>query len=197
FDQEVLNFCFGNRTLKLPVKFNRLVKQMRIDELFSVKKEIYHYAGGKVGLGIDISDPFNQLWWSYFIKTPWFSVDTIGKILKSTQDSMLQFSAVPSGRSRAFIVDEEHAYQIEKNFSVSYKEEVIIIDPTSKKYLQKVIDLVNETRDEKFFFVGIPSITSKLVKIGLVEGIDFFNVSTSYSPAWLNLVSNRNLILSI
>lgn len=198
FDQDVLNYCFENQTLRLPVKFNHLVKQMRMDGLFFVEREIYHYAGGKVGLGVDIGDPFNRLWWSYFIQTPWFSVDTIDKILKNTQNSILQFYSIPSSKSRVFVVDEEHAYQIERNFFVRYEEEVIIVDSTiNEEYWQKLTTLINEARDKKVFFIGIQSIASKLEKIGFIEGRDFFNVSAFYSPVWANLINNRNLILSI
>ena len=84
FDQEILNYCFEFRTLKLPVKFNRLVKNMRVNGDFYIRKEIYHYAGDKMGLGMDMSDPYNRLWWSYFIKSPWFGIETLNKILKGT-----------------------------------------------------------------------------------------------------------------
>ena len=195
FDQDVFNYCFETRTLKLPVKFNRMVKQMRIDGNFSVKGEIYHYAGGKLGLGLDIGDPFNRLWWSYFIKTPWFGVDTIDKILKGTQDSIL--ISVPDNKERVFVVDEEHSCQIEKNFSVRYEEKVIIVDPKNKDDLKQLTGLIESGRGNKVFLIGIPNIVSTLDKIGFCEGIDFFNIFAFYSPAWANLTSNRSLILSI
>lgn len=195
-DQETLNYCFETRTLKLPVKFNHMVKQMRVDGNFSVKKEIYHYAGGQVGLGIDMGDPFNRLWWSYFIKTPWFDIiDTIDKILKGTQDSILH--SVPKDKERVFIVDEEHAYQIEKNFSVRYDEEIIIVDPKNEDNLKQLTDLIESRKTKKIFFIGIPNIISILVEMDLFEGIDFFDVSAFYSPAWANITNNRNLILSL
>ncbi len=196
-DQEILNYCFETRTFKLPVKFNRLVKQMRIDENFSVNREIYHYAGGKWGLGLDMADPFNRLWWSYFIKTPWFGVDIIDKMLKSTQDSMLQFSVVPYGKARAFVVDEEHAHQIERNFSVQDDEKVIVIDPENEENLQRLEDIMKSDRDKKSFFIGIPNIAPKLMKSGFIEEKDFFDVSGFYSPTWTSRANNYKLILSM
>lgn len=197
FDQEIFNQCFENRTLKLPVKFNCLIKESRNNKCFSVKEEIYHYAGGKVGLGLDISDPFNRLWWSYFIKTPWFDVDTMYKILKSAQDSMLKSSDVPPGKARIFIVDEAHAYQIEKNFFVQDEEEVIVVDTKSEENLQRLTDLMESLRDKKVFFIGIPNINSSLREMRFVEGKDFFNVCGFYSPIWANRTNNYNLILSM
>ena len=197
FDQEIFNYCFETRTLKLPAKFNRLLKESRKRGDFSVGKEIYHYAGDKMGLGLDINDPYNRLWWSYFIKTPWFDVDTMNKIIKGATDSMLKPAAVPPGKVRVFIVDEAHAYQIERNFSVRDEEEVIVIDTESEDILQRLTDLLGSAEGKKFFFIGIPNITPKLKDLKFVEGKDFFNVSSFYSPAWANLTKNYSLILEM
>lgn len=199
FDQEILNYLFSTRCLKLPMKFNCLVIHMRMlgyGENFTPKEEIYHYAAGEYTFGLDISDSFNRLWWSYFIETPWFSVDTLNKIFKGAIDSLLKPSDMPQDRTRVFIVDATHAYQIEKNFSVQDEEEVIVIDSEIEDHLQKLIELINSSRDKNIFFIGIP-IISKLEVMGFVEGKDFFNVSSFYSPVWANLKSNYDLILSI
>ena len=196
FDQEILNYCFEFRTLKLPVKFNRLVKNMRVNGDFYIRKEIYHYAGDKMGLGMDMSDPYNRLWWSYFIKSPWFGIETLNKILKGTQNSILSLS-VSSDKERVFVVEEEHADQIEKNFFVRYEEEVIIVDFENEGWLEQLIDLMENGKGTKIFFIGIPNITSKLEKTGFLEGKDFFNVCGFYSPLWANRINNYNLILSM
>ena len=195
FDQDVLNYCFSTLYLKLPVKFNRYVMLARPENELTVEKKIYHYAGGKVGLGVDMSDPFNRLWWSCFIKTPWFGVDTLNNILKCATDYMSRLPAVPSGKSRIFIVDEEHADQIEKNFSVRDAEKVIIVDPNSEKSLQKLSDLMDDLKGNNIFFVAIPNFYSKSMKF--LEGNSFFNVSNFYSPMWMDLKNNYNFIMSM
>ena len=195
-DQDILNYCFEFRTLKLPVKFNHLVKNMRVNENFPTGKGIYHYAGNRFALGFDIDDSYNRLWWSYFIKTPWFSIETLNKILQGTQDSMLPLS-VPSGKERAFIVDEEHADQIEKNFFVNHEEEVIIVDPENEDQLQQLKDLMESGKGKKIFFIGIPNITSTLNKFGFWENKHFLDVSAFYSPMWANRTNRYNLILSL
>ena len=213
-DQDLLNYCFSTSYLKLPVKFNRFVMLARPENELTTGKMIYHYAGGKVGLGLDMIDPFNRLWWSYFIRTPWFNVDTIDKILKNIErldiaqeESMLKLSAVPTGKTRAFVVDEENADRIERKFSVRDEEEIIIIDYESEDNLRQLIDLMNNARDKKFFFIGTPKIASKLKKSGFAEGKEFFNVSefysptwtgrTNYSPSWKSRTNNYNLILAM
>lgn len=197
FDQEIFNQCFETRVINLPVKFNRIIKESRNSGIFSIDKEIYHYAGGKVGLSFDMSDPFNRLWWSYFIRTTWFSVDTLNKIFKGATDSLLKPSDMPSGKARVFIVDEAHAYQIERNFSVRDEEEVIVVDTESEDTLQRLTDLMDSGKGKKNFFIGVPNIVPKLEKMQFVEGKDFFNVSAFHSPAWANLTNNYNLILEM
>ena len=194
FDQDVLNYLFSTRSLKLPMKFNCLVKHMREYGDFAVKEGIYHYAAGKYGLGLDMSDPFNRLWWSYFLKTPWFDVNTLYRLLRGTPDSILKF---PADKERVFIVDEKHADLIERNFSVRREEEVIIVDPKSEDNLQQLTSLIESGKGRKIFFVGIPSLVLKFREMRFVEYVDFFNVTGFYSPVWANLTSNRNLILSL
>ena len=139
FDQDILNYCFSTSYLKLPVKFNRFVMLARPENEWTIEKKIYHYAGGKIGLTPIMSDPFSRLWWSYFIKTPWFDVDTLDRIFKGTQASILQMSDVTQDKARVFIVEEEHAYQIEKNFSVRDEEQVIIVDLEVEECWQKFL----------------------------------------------------------
>lgn len=203
FDQEILNYLFSTRDLKLPTKFNSLVVHMRMlgygneNENFTIKKEIYHYAAGEYTFGFNIKDPFNRLWWSYFIKTPWFDLNTLDKIIKGATDSMLKPSALPPGKARVFIVDAAHAYQIEKNFSVRDEEEVIVLDPEVEDYLLKLTDMMTGAKGKKIFFIGIPNINQKLQVMGFVQGRDFFDVSAFHSPVWANLANNYKLLLSM
>lgn len=192
-DQDILNYCFSTSYLKLPERFNRFVIRARPENEWTIEQKIYHYAGGKWSLGIDLNDPFNRLWWSYFVKTPFFGLNTIETLLKGAQDSMLQ----PVDKHRAFVVDEEHAHLIEKNFSVRDDEKVFIVNPTDAENLNRIIDIMTAERGKKIFFVAISNIIPALQPAGFVEYRDFFNVSTFYSPAWLNRENNYKLILSM
>ena len=88
YDQEIFNYCFATRTLKLPVRFNRSVKHARLDGEFTVEKKICHFTNSLSTLGLDMTDPFNHLWMSCFIKTPWFKADAsmIGNHLSSQKN---------------------------------------------------------------------------------------------------------------
>ncbi len=197
FDQDVLNYCFSTTFLKLPVKFNRYVMLARPEEELTVEKKIYHYAGGKGVLGLDINDPFNRLWWSYFIKTPWFGIDALTKIFQNVQDSIIRFSAVLSGKTRAFIVEEENVEYIEKKFSVHDEEKVIVVDSKSEQSLQSLINLVSISKGREIFFTGVLNIDSKLKEKKFVEGKDFFNGIEFNSPTWAKLMKDYNLIMEM
>ena len=204
FDQDVLNYCFSTSYLKLPVKFNRYVMLARSENELTVGKMIYHYAGGHLGLNLDMNDSFNRLWMNYFLKTPWFNVDTIDNILKIIEQFdiehsalMVPISAMSTNKPRVFVIDEENVNNIEIKFYVRYDEEIIIVEPKSDESLQQLIALMESERDKKAFFIGIPNINLELEKIGFVEGKDFFNIFMSYSPSWTSLKNNYKLILSM
>ena len=204
FDQEIFNQCFETRVLNLPVKFNRIIKESRINGIFSIGKEIYHYAGGRFGLNLDMSDPYNRLWMSYFIKTPWFSVDTMDTILKTIRqldteqmNSTIKFFAELADKKRVFVVSEENVDSVEKRFSVREYEEVIIIDPESNDSFQRLTDLMGSSKDKKVFFTEVKNIASKLKRKGFVEGKDFFNNFALFSTTWTSLISNYSIIMDM
>ncbi len=204
YDQEVLNYCFETRTFALPLKFNNMIKERRKQGNFFVGEEIYHYAGDKLGLGIDMSDPFNRLWWSYFIKTPWFGVDTVSNIIKTFEEldiarenSIWKISSDTAGKVRAFVVDEENADRLEKHFSVRDEEEIFIIDPEVEESFSELIDSMDAAKDKKIFFIGIPDFAPKLKRNGFIGGKDFIDVSDFYSPAWMIRANSYNLIATL
>ena len=203
-DQDILNYCFSTSILKLPVKFNRYVMLARPENELTIEQKIYHYAGGKAGLGIDMSDPFNRLWWSYFIKTPWFDLNMISNLVQAfaeldiaRENSIWKISSDMAGKARAFVVDEENVERLEKHFSVRDKEEVFIIDPKIEDYFLQLIDLMDAAKGKKIFFIGIPKIAPKLKKSGFIDGKDFIDVSGFYSPAWKNPAEAYNLVVTM
>lgn len=132
FDQEVLNCCFAPQAFKLPVKFNRAIYYERLEGNGEIEKKIYHYVGQNPtwSFSLDMSDPFNRLWMNYFIKTPWFDVDTIGRLYEDVQrlniklkNSMAKLSAIMSGKTRVFFTMPQTVEAIKKIFSIKSDEE--------------------------------------------------------------------------
>ena len=180
-DQDLLNYCFSTSYLKLPVKFNRFVMLARPENELTTGKMIYHYAGGKVGLGLDMIDPFNRLWWSYFIKTPFFDAETIGRLYAGVQklhvelkQSMITVSAIMSGKTRAFFTLPHNFKAIKAIFSVRDDEDIILAD--NPESLRKLIYAMKKAEGKKIFFIVLPNFPfNLLIQEGFIPGKDFVN----------------------
>ena len=178
FDQAVWNYCFSSQTLKLPTVFNRFVRYARIENE-SVTKKIYHYTVNSIYL--NSTDVFNRLWMSYFIKTPFFDAETIGRLYESVQNlhttlkqSMINISAIMSGKTRTFFVATDSADAIKKVFSIRKDESIILAE--SEQSLKKLIDAMKKAKGKKVFFIVLPNFPfNLLIQEGFVPGKDFVN----------------------
>ena len=178
-DQEVLNYLYSKIYLKLPAKFNFLVRESR-RRSEKINRKIYHFAG--VELKSDLNDPFNRLWFKYFIKTPWFNENTIANLCNCFQNlhfglkqSMINISAAMNGKSRAFILFEKNLNILVEKFSVRNDEEILLVHPGFP--VKKMVDIMNASRNEKVFFIMLPDFPFKwLTDRGFVKGKDFFDV---------------------
>ena len=192
-EQTVLNYCFSARTLKLPVKFNTFVRQVRASGA-NPEENIYHYAGGTSRPGLDLNDPFNKLWLSYFIRTPFFNEDSIGriyerfkKIRNDTKDIPLKIATVMPGKMRAFFVEPQKADAMKKFFAVKNYEEIILAE--NEASLQKLINAMQTSKGMCIFFIMTENFLRKkfpfdmLKKEGFTEGKDFVKAWTLLSEA--------------
>ena len=183
-DQHLLNYCFSNRTLKLPAKFNRTVPWLRKLNEKNIERKIYHYTGGSIKL--DLDDPFNRLWLEYFIKTPWFDAGAMERLMEQIYDNarqthaafkngMVTIADAMSGKTRVFLIAEDYLEFITKTFTLRDDEEIIFIEHGAP--LQKIADLMKTSRDKKIFFVMFPNFPFEaFVEAGFIYGRDFINV---------------------
>ena len=181
-DQDVLNYCFSTKYLKLPDKFNRPVQYVRLENE-SLAKKIYHYAGGSFGVGLrmDMNDWPNRLWMDYFIKSPWFNTESIGRLYEGFQKvqveqkkSERELSAAMSDKTRAFIIFEDELDKLVENFSVIDYEEIFVVKQGTS--LQKIIEPMNASRGKKIFFIMLPNFPFNLLtEAGFVQGKDFLD----------------------
>lgn len=197
-DQDALNYSFSTRTVKLPLKFNRFVLCARREREFDLAKKIYHFAGA--GLGIDTVDPFNRLWLKYFVKTPWFDEEAIGRLcagFQKIQDglkiSMIKLTALMSGKTRGFIVSKGDVDAIKKLFVVRNDEELIIVDRDTPR--QIIFERMNASRGKKIFFVFVPNFPFvNFEKLGFVYGKDFLNGLELLADAQTSAVNSHLLL---
>ncbi|MBE8951727.1 MAG: hypothetical protein SR1Q7_01115 [Quinella sp. 1Q7] len=195
-DQDVLNYCFSTRALHLPVKFNRLIKWARHAKETQIKPMIYHCSHNDSvrGLGIDMSDPFNRMWMSYFIRTPWFDVDSIGRLCDSFRklrnnlmDARLLFYKRIMGKSRGFFVDPKKLDSVKKIFSI--RDDELIILAENELSLQKLLETMRMLKGKYVFFIMTPEFMKKpfpfnlLTKEGFVDNKDYMKGWYYFSEA--------------
>ena len=184
-DQNVLNYCFSTQALKLPINFNRFVIFARHYKETTQKGMIYHYVGSSLpgwGMNFDLNDPFSKIWMNYFVKSPWFNIETPINLYETFKnlyqhlqpEAMINLSAAMSGKTRTFILFEKDLDTLLKNFFVKNDEEIILVEKGFP--VQKMIGIMNASRNEKIFFLMLPNFPFNILKkAGFVEGKDFFN----------------------
>ena len=196
FDQDVLNYCFTKGLLKLSTRFNNSVSLARLKKETKIVPAIYHYLGsGLRSFGLNINDPYNRLWMSCFIKTPWFNANTIGKIfsdfvqiISESENQRLRISAIMPGKSRVFFVEPSKVEKIKKIFSINTDK--AIIPAEGEGSLQKLLDAMKAAKGKSVFFIMTEKFSDKkfpfeqLTAAGFIGGKDFVK-------GW-NLLSENN-----
>ena len=205
-DQAILNYCFSTETVKLPLKFNVLVEYARMNNDLETADRICHYitsSKGK-GLGLDTSDPFNRLWLKYFMKTPWFDEEAIGRLysgfsktyystLASMKNTMRELSTAMQGKARAFFISPADVANMKKALSIRDNEEIILSENADS--IQKLIKAMKRSKGKKVFFIMIALFpVETLIKEGFVFGRDFLNGVGLLVPMPNELLNSYSLI---
>ena len=185
-DQDVLNYYFSEKYLKLPFKFNTFVRENNWRSNNVIEKNLYHYLSGGNSLGLNIQNEHHQLYWKYFAQTPFFNVETlfnfyngVNKIYSERQNLLIKISALMSGKTRAFFTDLQNIEQIINVFALQDGEEIFVL--TSNESVQNLLNEMQAARGKKiFFFVMIQPgnydrLKNLLNQFGFIEGQDFFN----------------------
>ena len=176
FDQDVLNYLYSKDYVKIHEKFDAFVNHERSLKR-PLRSAIYHYVAGY--LNLNMSDAFNRLWMKYFIKTPWFDVDTMGRLYNDFRQmhgglkkSLINLSALMIDKTRAFFIAPQSVDSIKKIFSIRDDEEIIFVE--NQTSLQKLIDSMNASRGKKVFFIMLPNFPFQiLMQAGFEYGKDF------------------------
>jgi len=185
-DQNILNHCFNRKALQMPAKFNNLVKWNRRQKVTSIENKIYHFNGStsNFSFGLNMSDPFNRLWMSYFIKTPWFNANSIGRLwtefeqkFSDLENYRLKVTTITPGKNRAFFVEASKVEKIKKIFSVRDDEEIILAENESS--IQRLLEAMNVAKGKSVFFIMTEKLLDenfpfkKLTEAGFIGGKDF------------------------
>lgn len=186
-DQDVLNYAFSTRYLKLPTKFNTFTRCFSENDE-ATRRRIYHYSGGH--LNLDLRSWLNRLWLKYLAKTPWFNGGALGRLgegirrlCAEQKDFAVQVSAMMAGKVRAFFVQPSMVDAMRQAFRIREDEELIVAD--SAESLQRMAQSM--ARGGKVFFVLLPvefrTVQPILTRAGFVEGRDFVDAMKFLSDA--------------
>ena len=178
FDQDVLNYLFSKNYVKLPKEFDIFMYPI-VKETTQPRAAIYHYIMNNPQL--NMNDPFNRLWMKYFMKTPWFDEDAIGRLYEGfakmhggLKSSMINLSAMMSGKTRAFFVIPQDVDMVKKVFSVQKGEDIILAE--NQDSIKKLIKAMKRSQGKKIFFIALSIFPfNVLLNEGFVFGKDFLN----------------------
>ena len=183
FDQDILNNFFSKTYLKLPEKFDAFVGVCRYLDNNALLPKIYHYAGNC--LGLNFNDAYNKLFFTHFIKTPWFGLDAIQHLFDATrqiyierQNFAIKLTKFLAEKKRAFLVGPDNVDAVKTIFEVDDAEEFIVSNEPDA--FQRLVDSLNDSRGSKVFFILIDNYAdarAALTSLGFSAGVDFVDVT--------------------
>ncbi len=180
FDQDILNYCFAARAMKLPAKFNRFLESANVNGAGVVEKNIYHYAGGR--MGFEINEPLKKLWMEYFLKSGWLDVAAMGRLYErfqekdsETKNLLISLMAAMSVKRRAFVTFAKYI-EIPKFLFAASDDELLVIE--NFRDVPHLINTLKMSRWQKVFiafFDNYLPFCDWLTAEGFVENRDFFD----------------------
>ena len=196
-DQDALNFLFVNNFLKLPVKFNH-IRAWMLEE--KVEREIYHYCGVGKKPYPDFSNPFNVLWFEYFVKTPFCTIQSFGNLWNAFEVSLKdkkghvmnrinflkRIFKLSATHLRAFYTAPENLEKIRDWFGDDPRD--LFFDSTNPESLQMLIQDVKKYPGKRVYYLLVDTETYwELHKNLLNRGSDFFDIRQLFEP----LIANK------
>ena len=180
FDQDILNYCFASRSVKLPETFDLFTLSERLrKEPRGVMRAMYHYVGNAIRL--DLKDQFNRLYMGYYAKTPWFDFEVPGRIFafvdgmnKANQTSTLKMIKLIGKKQRAFCMDAKNVAALRALFEIGDDETVL--EAGEDDIEERLIELLTPRKTVCFIFSGkYQRCKEALLDRDFVEGVDFVN----------------------
>ena len=122
-----------------------------------------------------------MLFRSYYMKTPWFNLESIGRLYESVKrlliglkNAMVNLSAAMSGKTRVFFTLPENLEATKEVFVVKNNEEIILAE--SEESLRKLLGAMKNSRGKKIFFIMVTDFPfDVLTEAGFAIGQDFVN----------------------
>lgn len=187
-DQDILNYNFSNNYYHLPVKYDTFVDALRLpdskqDEL---QECIYHYAGNAMEL-TKAEDIYNQLFFDYYVKTPWFDgsvfLKAVSVAMKARQDTDKAYFNIMKDRNIAICGNKEKDIARLQKIKFNFNGAIFIniySDPNTI-VIEKCIEFLEQNKKEKPLLLimnAYPLLNQVLAKKGYKEGTDYLDINT-------------------
>ncbi len=153
---------------------------------------IYHFT--EHGLGLNLNDVANRLWFETFLKTPWFSIDSFGNLFDACKKNfeedhrnLIRFTQIFRNKKRAFFIEQSQRERMEKIFSITQADIEIIFtgnagNPATIANMMQQIKAQEEKFGKCIFLLMYPShfyesfYRDFFTRAGFIEFEDFVNV---------------------
>ena len=150
-DQSLLNYCFSEDTLILPLKCNTRIDVCRRKNLPVSEGRIVHYT--TVALSTNTNDVWNGLLFKYLMKTPWFTEKIFANMEAETHKQFrdhknisLRFANLLSGKERIFYITANKVDPMKKLFEIKEHEKITIVDHSDDNMLFKLSMSIREKK---------------------------------------------------
>lgn len=184
FDQDILNNFFSTNYCKLPEKFDSFVGVSKSLDNNVIFRKIYHYAGN-TALGFDMKNSHDKLFFSYFVKTPWFNEDTLSNMFEGVRQLYVEqkefaivLSAISAGKERVFFVSADVTDVVKQIFAIKDTEEFIV--ENEKDSIKILIESMKQSEGKKLAMVMVENFATvkpDLDNAGFIEGQDFIDAT--------------------
>ena len=187
-DQDILNYNFSNNYYHLPVKYDTFVDALRLpdskqDEL---QECIYHYAGNAMEL-TKSEDIYNQLFFDYYVKTPWFDgnvfLKAVSVAMKARHDADKVIMNIMKDRNIVFCGNKETDLQRLQASKINCNGAVFLNIYADKNtiIMEKCLDYFEQNKKDRPLLLvmsAYPLINQALAQKGYKEGTDYLDAST-------------------
>ena len=202
FDQDALNTFFANNFVRLPVKFDCIFFRKQNKK---AEQEIYHYCGIDQKPCPDFKSEFNRLWFSYFIKTPFFNLDLVSnmwngfewiindtyKRVSNRMNRWQRICKLSANHLRAFYCKPEEVDKIRELFGNDPRD--LFFNSSNPKSLDVLIQDIKDFPDKRIYLLNVDDATFKEMHAKLVnKGSDFFNIRQLFEDLPIIARGSRN-----
>ena len=184
-DQDILNYYFADKYYHLPVKYDTFVEALRYPDIKQDKLQecIYHYAAQAMDLTRE-DDVYKQLFFDYYIKTPWFDGNVLLKVVSTAMKARYEtdklLTNIMRDRNIVFCGCMETDLQRLKDSGINCNGAIFfgIYDDKDAVIVQECLGYLEQNKKDRPLLLvmrAYPFVNQALAQAGYEEGTDYIN----------------------